>query len=182
MKYALLVVDMLNDFIKKGAPLEVPLGRRIVNSIKGLLEKAREVGVPVVCLCDRHLPSDPEFKVWPKHTVAGTEGSNVIFELSPKGGEFIIPKRRYSGFFGTDLDLTLSELNVDTLIITGVLTNICVLYTTVDASARGYDVIIPQDSVAALTEENQKWALKNMEEVTKVQIAASADIEEMLSR
>lgn len=74
MKFALVIVDMLNDFIKKGAPLEVPLGRKVIGPIRRLLDKARHSSIPVIYICDRHLPSDPEFEVWPKHAVVGTEG------------------------------------------------------------------------------------------------------------
>ena len=99
MRYALIIVDMLNDFIKKGAPLEVPLGMRTISPIRRVLETARRIGVPVIYLCDRHLPTDPEFKVWPRHAVENSRGANVIDEIAPIEGERIISKRRYSGFF-----------------------------------------------------------------------------------
>ncbi len=166
-KKALLVIDMLNDFVREGAPLEVPQTRRIIPNIARRIEEARAKGVPVVYICDSHREDDPEFKVWPRHAVRGTEGAEVVDELRPKEGDMVVPKVSYSGFFQTDLDDRLRSLGVEELILTGCVTNICVLYTAVDAYMRGYYVDVPEDSVAALDPEDHRFALRQIKEVLK---------------
>ena len=162
VKSAVLVVDMLRDFIKREF-ISPSRASRTIEAIKGLLERARNKGIPVIYVCDSHLPDDGEFKIWPKHAVQGTKGAEVIEELRPQKGDYVVKKRRYSGFYGTDLDLLLRELGIDTVIIVGVATHICVLHTAADAYFRGYRVIIPRDCVNAPTDEENEWGLKYME-------------------
>lgn len=169
-KKALLVIDMLNDFLLEGAPLEVPKGREIIPALKGKIEEARKEGTSIIYICDSHDKDDEEFKVWPPHAISGTEGAEVIKELQPEKKDYIIKKKRYSGFFGTELDVTLKKLGVEELIITGLVTNICVLYTTADAVMRSYQVTIPKDSVAALNEEEGQFALNQMKNILKAKI------------
>ncbi len=166
-KEALLIIDMLNDFVLEGAPLEVPSTRDIVPNIAKKIKEARESGIPVVYLCDSHSPDDPEFKVWPRHAVKGTKGAQVIDELKPHKDDIVIPKTTYSGFHNTDLDERLKALGVEGLIITGCVTNICVLYTSVDAYMRGYYVDVPEDCVAALDEGDHRFALRQIKDILK---------------
>lgn len=174
---ALLIIDMLKDFVKENAPLEVPESRNIINPIKNLIEKARKTKTMVIYICDSHREDDPEFDIWPRHCVSGTEGSEVIDELKPEKNDYIVRKRKYSGFFGTDLDSILREFKVEELIITGIVTNICVLYTSSDAVNLGYRITVPRDCVAGLNKEDHEWALKQIEEVLNGKILDSSDIE-----
>jgi len=161
---ALLVIDMLNDFVREGASLDCgPAAREIVPRIAGRIRAARAEGVPVVYVCDSHREDDPEFEMFPPHCVAGTEGAKVVDELRPAPSDIVVPKRRYSGFFGSDLDLYLRELGARDLILTGVCTNICVLYTAADARMLGYRVTVPRDSVATFDEDAGRFALKEMQ-------------------
>lgn len=198
-KKALLVIDMLNDFVLKGALLEVPKGREIIPPLKRRIEEARGEGIPVIYICDSHDEDDEEFKVWPPHAISGTEGAEVIKELQPEEKDYIIrkpdsfgvrtllfrcflsrrgkrkrtfmiEKKCYSGFFETGLNDTLKKLGARELIITGLVTNICVLYTTADAVMRGYQVTVPKDSVAALSKEDGRFALNQMENILKAKV------------
>ncbi len=164
---ALIIIYMLEDFIAPGAPLEVPAGRGIVPVLAKRLEEARASGTPVIYVCDAHQPDDPEFSVWPPHAVRGTPGAQVVEPLAPREGELVITKTTYSGFYGTELEDALRELGVSHLVLTGVVTNICVLYTAVDALMRGYRVTVPPDCVAGLNDEDHAFALRQMEEVLK---------------
>ena len=166
-KRALLIIDMLNDFVLPGSPLEVPQARRIIPNIKRELNNARREGIPVIYLCDRHQADDPEFQVCPPHAVKETEGAEVVSELKPQPGDYIIAKTTYSAFFETELDSLLRRLGVDELILTGVLTNICVLYTGADAYMRGYRVSVSEEQAAALDEEDHRFALRQLREVLK---------------
>lgn len=164
---ALLVIDMLNDFIREGAPLRVPGGEKIVKNIQRKLREARRKGIPIIYLCDQHPRRDPEFRVWPPHAVKGTEGAEVVKELKPQEGDWVIPKTTYSGFFGTKLQKTLRGLKVTELIITGVCTEICVLYTAADAYMHGFQVEVPEGCVAGLTEKDHRFALRQIREILK---------------
>ncbi|GAI68207.1 unnamed protein product [marine sediment metagenome] len=167
---ALLVMEMLKDFVERGAPLEVPSARKILPKVKLRIEEARKKGIPVVYICDAHRAQDEEFKRWPAHAILGTKGAEVVEELKPQKTDFVVKKRRYSGFLGTDLDLLLKELKVEKLHLTGVLTNICVFFTAAEAAMRGYKVVVYRDSVAALSEKDHKFALDQLDQVLKIKV------------
>jgi len=159
---ALIVIDMLNDFVLEGAPLEVPAARPIVPNIAAEVEKAKAAGSKVIYVCDTHRPDDAEFKTWPKHCVKGTAGDRVVQELEGKH-DVLVEKTRYSGFFQTDLERVLQKHRVKAVVLSGILTDICVYFTAADAYMRGYAVTVVKNGVAALSEEEHHWALKQME-------------------
>ncbi len=171
-KEALLVIDMLNDFVKEGSPLEVPETRKVTPVIRREIEKARAEGKPVIYICDSHDPDDREFKKmgWPAHAVKGTEGSRIIKELEPLEGDIIIEKQTYSGFYNTRLDETLRGLGVERLRLTGCVTHICVMFTASDATLRGYDVTVVKDGVAGLNPEDHEAGLRIMKNVLGTKI------------
>ena len=171
-KEALLVIDMLNDFVLEGAPLEVPDTRKVIPAIKREIERAREEGKQVIYICDSHEPDDREFKKmgWPPHAVRGTMGSKVVEELKPQEGDIIIEKTTYSGFYNTKLEETLRSLGIDSLRLTGCVTHICVMFTASDASLRGYNVTVVRDGVAGLNPEDHEAGLRIMKNVMGVRI------------
>ncbi|HHT9155266.1 MAG TPA: cysteine hydrolase family protein [Candidatus Tripitaka sp. YC43] len=160
-------MHMLNEFIKTGAPLEVPKARGIIRNIRRELEKARRAGIPVIYCCDRHEPRDREFEVWPPHAVRGTQGAEIIEELRPTKGEPVVAKKTYSAFYRTSLEKTLKRLGVKHLILTGVVTNICILYTAVDAYMRGYEITVPEDCVAGLKAGDSLFALRQIKGILR---------------
>ncbi len=161
---AILVVDMLNDFVT-GA-LKCDRGLKIVPKTAQLLEGARKAGVPVIFCNDAHLKGiDHELKLWGDHAIAGTKGAEVIPELELCDKDYVVPKRRYSGFFHTDLDLLLHELGADTVVMTGLHTHMCVRHTSADAYCLGYNVVVASDATDAFTEEDYKSGIKYLKEV-----------------
>ena len=102
--------------------------------------------------------------MFPPHCIAGTKESEIIPELVNYQGE-IIPKKRYSGFYGTNLESRLEEIKPEKIVICGVLTNICVMHTTADARNRDYKVEIPVNCVASPDEAAHKFALEHMDKV-----------------
>ena len=159
MKTAILVVDMLNDFVT-GA-LKCDRGLAIVPKTAELLDGARKVGVPVIFCNDAHVKGvDHELKLWGDHAIAGTSGAQVIPELHLSDKDYVVPKRRYSGFFHTDLDLLLRELAVDTVVLTGLHTHMCVRHTAADAYCLGYNVVVAKDATDSFTEEDYNYGLK----------------------
>lgn len=161
-KTAIIVIDMLNDFVIEDGSLLVKTASELIPNIKKELKDVRGKGWKVIYLTDSHRRDDPEFSMWPPHAVTGTWGAQVIDELKPEPDDYIIPKRRYSGFRHTQLGLVLRELGVGNVVITGVLTNICVLFTAVEAKDLAYNVTVLKDCVASTTKDDHEWALKQM--------------------
>ncbi len=168
-KRAILVVDMLNDFVT-GA-LKCDRGLAIVPKTAELLRGAREKGMPVIFCNDAHLKGiDHELKLWGDHAIAGTEGAEVIPELELCEKDYVVPKRRYSGFFHTDLDLLLKELGVDTVILTGLHAHMCVRHTAADAYQLGYGIVVAKDATDSFTEEDYLYGIKYLKEVYGAEI------------
>lgn len=167
---ALLIIDMLNDFIKEDGTLVVPGAERIIPRVREVLDEARRAAVPIIFVADAHLPDDSEFEVWPSHALKDEWGGEVIEELAPAKGEFLIMKRRYSSFFGTDLDLLLRERGLCHLYLAGVLTNICIYATALDAGMRGYGVSVFRDGVASLSEETDRFIFSQLTDVLKAEL------------
>ncbi|WP_035587446.1 cysteine hydrolase family protein [Hippea jasoniae] len=170
MAKAVLVVDMLNDFVEDGAPLRVEENKKIIPNIKRLIEKQRKEGAHIIYVCDSHTPDDKEFKIWPKHCVEGTRGAEIVDELKPKEDDFIVKKTTYDGFYNTSLNDLLVQLGVKELIITGCVINICILYTASSAVLRGYDVEIPLDCVSALDEKSRQCAIDQFKNVLNIKL------------
>ena len=163
---AVLVIDMLNDFLVKGGKMVLPGGNHIVPNQKALMDAARNINIPIIYVNDAHRPglrTDREFLKRGQHCIEGSWGAEVIDALKPCAEDLIITKRRFSGFFETDLDLTLKDLNIQTLIVMGVVTNICVRSTIHDAFFRGYKVIVPTDCVEATGPREQESSLYDIE-------------------
>lgn len=163
-KTAILVVDMLNDFVT-GA-LKCDRGLAIVTATAKLLREARKNDVAVIFCNDAHIKGiDQEFKVWGEHAVAGTPGAEVIPELELCDKDYVVPKRRYSGFFHTDLDLLLRELGIDTVIMTGLHTHMCVRHTSADAFCLGYKVVVASNATDSFTEEDYNGGIEYLKAV-----------------
>jgi len=173
MNDALLVIDMLNDFVKPGAPLEVPKTRTIIPAISNQIAKARAEKRQVIFICDAHASDDLEFSRmnWPPHAIRGTSGAQVIDELKPEPQDMIIEKTSYSGFDKTGLEAHLKEHEIGHLTLTGCVTNICILYTAYDAVIHGYDVTVLKDCVADLDTATGEFAFRQMTDVLGVQVA-----------
>ncbi|MGI6307868.1 MAG: cysteine hydrolase family protein [Dethiobacteria bacterium] len=171
MARALLIIDMLRDFLERDGSLYIGAGSKaIIQNVAARLKEWRLEEKPVIYIMDSHLQHDPEFEMFPAHCLAGEWGGEVVDELAPREEDFLISKRRYSAFFGTDLDLTLRELGVQELELTGVCTQICVLYTAADARMRHYDVTVRKNCVASFDQETHEFALKEMEKTLGVKV------------
>ena len=165
MANAVLVIDMLRGFMEEGCPLYCGAkARRIIPNIQRLLEKEQSQGSKIFYVCDHHDPADLEFKMFPPHCIAGTAESEVIPELARYPGE-IVKKKRYSAFYGTDLEQKLKRLKPEKIIVCGVCTDICVCHTVANARNRDYTVEVPVDCVASSDEKAHYFALEHMEKV-----------------
>jgi ureidoacrylate peracid hydrolase len=167
---ALIVVDMQNDFVRAGAPMEVPAARGAIAPGLGLLSAFRAAGLPVAftryvaCPDYRHLADrlgwvrllePPVNACVPGHLrtyadrPAPLDCAEVIDELAPLPGETVIDKTFFSAFHGTDLDARLRAAGADGVIVAGTLTEMCVEDTARHAVHLGYPTVLVRDAVAS---------------------------------
>ena len=170
---ALIVVDMQNDFVLPGAPATVAGARETIPAIRGLLDHARRQSWPVVHAIREHRAdgSDVEytrrelFRETGGICVAGTPGARIVDDLKPEPGDHVLTKQRFSAFLGTELDLLLRRLRIETLVIAGTQYPNCIRATAVDALARDYRVVVITDACSAQTSriaENNIEDMRNM--------------------
>lgn len=145
MRTALVVVDMVNDFVD--GVLGNPAASSIVDPIARLVGAVRGADDwEVVYANDAHQPDDVELRVFPAHAIAGTPGAAVIDRLRPEPGDVVVDKRFYSAFTGTEIDARLRSRGVERLVLVGQHTDCCVRHTTYDAFARGYELVVCPDA------------------------------------
>ena len=167
---ALLVIDMINDFATPGGALySEPVGA-IVPAVGREIGRAKAAGDAIIFVCDAHLANDPEFTLFPPHALPG-RGREIVAALDTAGAAAIIRKRRYSAFFGTDLDEHLRALGVTTLRLVGNCTNICVFFTAADAANREYQIEVVKDAVASFDSEAHTDALRELEKTLGAKIS-----------
>ena len=171
MKKAIIVVDMINAFVT--GKLGGVRAQKIVPNVAALLKKARKQGIPVIYLRDSHTPADKEMGIWGQHAMKGTQGSEIIPELKPEKTDTVIEKRWYSGFVDTRLPEVLKKIGVDTLIFTGVSTDICVQNNVADAYFSGYRTVVPSDCTASIDEGSYEQSLKYMKNIYGTEIITS---------
>jgi len=136
----------------------------IIPNVQRLLDNELAQGAQVFFICDQHDADDREFEMFPPHCIAGTAEAEIIPELADYPGE-VIPKQRFSGFFGTELNARLNELKPEQVIVCGVCTDICVLHTVANARNRDYPVEVSVDAVASFNQPAHRFALEHMERV-----------------
>jgi nicotinamidase-related amidase len=194
---ALLVIDMQHDFLDTDAPFGAPGMQGIVGRVGKLIRVARAAGVPIIYTQEAHRPNridsgrelDPGTGAcYPggaadspvqEHCVEGTRGVEIVDALAPEEGDFTIIKRRYSCFLGTDLEILLGCLEVRTLFVTGVDSNVCVLWTVGEAFQRDYHVRVVEDCIAGTTRDQHNAAVMIMAALTG-RTVTSADVVEAL--
>jgi nicotinamidase-related amidase len=157
---ALVVIDMQNDFVKRGGSLPIPEAEATLPAIRSLLKLARASRMRIVYSQDTHRRGDPEWKIWPEHCLEGSWGWEIVSELAPGAADTVLRKMRYDAFFGTSLDHLLRLWGVGTLIICGTVANIGVQYTAASAALRWYDVVIPRDAISALEPSDLEASLR----------------------
>jgi len=171
---ALIVIDMLKDFVT--GSLRCERAGKIIPNLISLVLEARKHSIPVIYSNDAHFSTDFELKRWGEHAMKGTEGAEVIPELAPIKGDYVVEKRTYSGFYETALDSLLRGLRIDAAILTGIHTHLCVRHTAADAFFRGYRIVVPSDGTEAFTEEYHQEGLRYLEEFYGAEISDTDSI------
>lgn len=173
-KTALLIIDLQNDNLIKGGKfensgaVEHAQKQNVVENIKAIADSARTAGIPVfhnLFVVEKGAKGignrAPIFQAIAEteSIVRGTWGAAPVEGLEPKEGDFVIEKSRMSAFNGTQLDVLLRGLGIETIIVTGVWTNMAVEHTCRDGADHGYRVVIATDGTSTISEEWQKAAL-----------------------
>jgi nicotinamidase-related amidase len=182
MKTALVVLDMLNDFVD--GTLANPAAKPIIGQIDQLAQAARSRDDWLVVYAnDAHQPGDLEFEVFGEHALAGSPGAEVVGELTPEEGDIVVPKRFYSAFTDTDLDATCRVHNIGRMVVVGQHTNCCCRHTTYDAFLRGIKLAVVSDAtcvfapmVGAKYDEVQQDALDYLATFYHSEVLATGDL------
>lgn len=163
---ALVIVDMVKDFTTPEGLVYYPQNREVLPRIAALLARWREAGRLVVFLQHRNRAGKPDEKAvqMRPNCVEGTTGVEIddMLEVDPVR-DYVIQKRRYSGFFGTDLDLVLREHAVKTVVVVGTKTNCCIRATVTDAFYLNYDPIVVRECVATNSDVVNQVHLEDIE-------------------
>ena len=174
---ALLLIDVINDFdFPEGDQLlrlALPVGKNIAD----LKKRARAAGIPSIYVNDNFGRWQSDFKKTVAHCQNGSGKSFVELLLPDEDDDYFVLKPKHSGFYSTTLDLLLMHLNAKNLILTGIAGNKCVLVTANDAYMRDYKVFVPADCVVSNTEEENAYALKQMETVLKANTTISKELD-----
>ena len=160
---ALLVIDMLNDFIKEDGALYCgKTSEDIVLNISDKISQFRKEGSLVIFIMDSHDPEDVEFNLFPRHCVQGSYGAQLISELKTEKGDLIIAKASFDGMFNTNLEYILRQKKIEEVYLTGVCTSICIMETASSLAKHNYRIFVFKDSVADFDQEAHNFALKRI--------------------
>jgi nicotinamidase-related amidase len=172
---ALLIIDMINAFDFPGARAMLPRARAVARAIVQLKRRARAARAPVIYVNDNFGRWRSDFRQILEHCL-DSPGRAIVRLLRPVDEDYFVLKPKHSGFEFTTLDVLLKHLGIDTLVLSGVAANFCVLFTAHDAYMRDYRLIVPSDCVASLTAHADRYALAHMADVTKADVRPSRHV------
>lgn len=176
-RYALLIIDMINDLEFEHGPNLFPYAYRAAKNISILKKRLKEIGVPTIYVNDNYGKWQSDFPSIVGHCIEQeVRGKPIVELMKPDEDDYFVLKPKFSGFFATPLELLLAHLQVDTLILTGVAGNMCVQFTANDAYMRDFKLIVPSDCVASNTEETNEEALHLMKDVLKADVSPAKEI------
>lgn len=168
---AIIVIDMINGFVKQGN-LASERFARLVPRIRAHLERELAAGSRAIFLVDTHVPDDPEFAMFAPHAVAGSGEDEIVDELKDLAERSIVVRKdRFSGFHATRLEEVLRDLTPDEVHVVGVCTDICVLHTVAGLRDRRYPVTVFEDMVDTYNapghpvDDLNRFALSHMRDV-----------------
>ena len=174
----LLLIDVINDFDFPEGDELLRLALPVGESIAELKKRAKGANIPCIYVNDNFGRWQSDFKKLVAHCSADeAKGKEFVKRLVPDDDDYFVLKPKHSGFYSTSLDLLLTHLNAKNLILTGIAGNNCVLFTANDAYMRDYKLFIPADCVVSNTEEENRYALKQMEDVLKADVSAAINLD-----
>ena len=174
----LVLIDVINDLEFEGGEALAAQALPMAERLAALARRAREAGVPVVYVNDNFGKWRSDFRRQLEHVLHdGVRGQRLAELLAPQEDDYFVLKPKHSGFYSTTLDTLLDYLQAHTLILTGLATNSCVLFTASDAYMRDLAIVVPADCVAAQTREEHEHALQQMRVLLKADIRPSSEID-----
>jgi nicotinamidase-related amidase len=175
---ALLIIDMINDLEFPGGEKLLEPGVAAADRIRALKERAHAAGVPVVYANDNFGRWQSDFHDVVQHVLDdGVRGQPLAERLRPGPDDYFVLKPKQSAFFATPLETLLAYLEVTRLILTGLTTNQCILFTAGDAHMRDLRLYVPADCVAAQTSEEDERALGFLQHTLEVDTSPAAELD-----
>jgi nicotinamidase-related amidase len=174
----LILIDLINDFEFDGADQMFKNTLAIAQPIARLKKNAKAAGIPVIYVNDNFGKWQSDFRKLVDHCVEdNVRGKPIAQLLTPDERDYFVLKPKHSAFYSTSLDLLLRYLKADTVILTGIAGNICILFTASDAYMRDFNLLVPRDCIASETEADNQHALAYMSKVLKADTRPSTDID-----
>ena len=164
---ALLLIDVINDFDFPGADQLLRYARPMARNLLRLKRRAYKAGVPVIYVNDNFGRWKSDFRRTLDHCERYGRGPDVVKLLRPEENDYFVLKPKHSGFFSSALDTLLRYLRTQTLILTGIAGNFCVLFTANDAYMRDFNLFVPSDCTVSNTKRENDSALRLMKKFLK---------------
>ncbi|MFF9768663.1 cysteine hydrolase family protein [Streptomyces sp. NPDC014636] len=174
-KSALIVIDMINTYEHKDAELLIPSAESVVPVMADLLRRARRRAAPVIYVNDNFGEWRSHHGEVLKHALASPH-AHLVEPLKPDEDSLFVLKARHSVFFETPLEYLLRQQGTDQLVLTGQVTEQCVLYSALDAHIRHFQVVVPKDAVAHIHADLARAALQMMERNMGARVCRSEDL------
>ena len=176
-KAVLLLIDVINQMNFPGAEKLLPRALRMAHRISRLKKRVRKLGIPTVYVNDNFGKWRSDFRAIIASCMENDiPGREIVKLLEPTDEDYFVLKPKHSAFYETTLDLLLQYLGSENLILTGIQSHICILFSANDAYVREYKLIIPPDCVASETLAQERQALSLMKSVLKADIKNSSRI------
>jgi nicotinamidase-related amidase len=174
---ALLIIDMINDLEFDEGDLLLPMAMEAAKNLASLKRRFAEANLPVIYANDNFGRWQSNFRTQVDHCLQdNVRGQPLVQLLTPEENDYFVLKAKHSAFYCTTLDLLLDYLHVEKLVISGIATDMCILFTSSDAYMRDFKILIPRDCVAANTAKRSEDALELMQRVLKADLSTSTEI------
>jgi nicotinamidase-related amidase len=174
---ALVLIDVINDLDFDGGEALLEHALPMAQRIAALKQQAKEANIPVIYVNDNFGRWRSDFRAQVKHCLKpGCLGRPIVELLQPEQDDYFVLKPKHSGFFSTTLDTLLEYLSVELVVLTGIASNICVLFTANDAYMRDLQLVVPSDCVAANTQADNEHAIAQMKHVLKADTRPSTEL------
>ncbi|NLO80023.1 MAG: cysteine hydrolase [Xanthomonadaceae bacterium] len=173
---ALLIIDTINDLEFAGGETLLRHALPMAHNIAALKRRARAAGIPAIYLNDNFGQWRSDFRSVVQRNLAGVRGAPMVRLLAPEPDDYFVLKPKHSGFFGTTLETLLRFIGARTLVLTGLTTEMCVLFTAMDAYMRDYALLVPGDCCAAASAARHWQALDYPQQVLKADTRPAAEL------